>query len=166
MALKFETVSESLPFQALMIKNVKIPLMDGINVLFDKEASKIAKLRGMNNIWKALKTISALPSPTKENTWHPNAHNMIDLRDYVLSCVEGKKGNTYNGLHTIRKWFIENVFNLIIYIYNLDPPWRWIIDSVKDKALKMKWQPRGWNDDWHKWDWYEWWDEQCEVEKK
>lgn len=152
MALKHQTIYSSLPVQSYMIQMVKKPILDSVPIIFAKDATKIRKLRATVELWRALKALAHLPAPTIENTWHPNTHNLIELRDWIVSRIR-LSGN--------RNAFIEILFNLAIIIYDFDPPWRWIMDSVKDKAFKMDWKPRGFGDDWS--DGYNWW---LEDEKK
>lgn len=147
MVLKYETVYSTLPVQSYIIATVKKPILESIPVIFDPEASKTAKLKAAARLWRALQSMSRLPAPTKENTWHPNSHKLIELRDWLLSRLP--------TLHGQRRGLIEKLFNFVIIIYDYDPPWRWIMDSVKDKALDMNLKPRGYSDDWC--DGYEWW---------
>jgi len=146
MALKYQTIYSSLPFQALVIETVKKPLLEGVATIFDQNASKFDKLKAANKLWKAFQALCQLPKPTIENTWHPNSHNLIYLRDWLMEHLK---------LGGIRKAFIERMFNLVIIINDFDPPWRWVIDSVKDKAFEMDWKPRGYGDDWQ--EGYHWW---------
>jgi len=147
MALRFQTIYDELGVQAYMIEYIKKPILEGVETLFDPTASKINKLRALNKLWNALKAADVLPRPTIENTWHPNSHNFISLRDWIKSCLK---------LAGIRMGFIDRIFSIVIIIYDFDPPWRWMMDSVKDEAFKMEWKQRGWEDEWAP---YSWWDE-------
>lgn len=89
---------------------------------------------------------SKLPEPTKENTWHPNSHNLIEIRDEFFKHCK---------LNDERLQFIRVVFNFIIILYDFDPPWRWMIDSVKEEADKKKWEPKEYGHD-KRPDW-QWW---------
>jgi hypothetical protein len=139
MSLKFQTIYDDQAVQIFMIESIKTPLMEGVETIFDSNASKVSKLKAISKIGKALMAVDKLPRPTKENTWHPNAHNLIDIRDWIESCLE---------LAGIRMGFIDRVFNIAIIIYNFDPPWRYIMDSCKEKSDELTWKPRGWEDDW------------------
>ena len=144
--LKFESIYDELPTQILIIEEIKKPLLEGIAVIFDPTTRRKGKLKAAIGIYRALKAVSKLPEPTIEETWHPNCHNLIKLRDDLLLQL---------NLGKLRMGFIRNIFNFVIILYNFDPPWRWIIDSVKDQALEMEWIPRGFSDDWK--DDYDWW---------
>ena len=148
MVLKYQTIYSSLPAQALMIETIKKPILKSMDVLFDAGASKISKLKALSSLWKASEAVTRLPKPTIDNTWHPNSHNLIRIRDWLLGRL---------NLAKERMSLIERVFNLAIIIYDADPPWRWIMDGGKDEGLKMDWKPRGWGDDWSVG--YEWWKE-------
>ena len=148
MALRHQTIYFSLPVQTLIIHTIKKPILESAETIFDKKASKIDKLKALSTLWSAVKAVSCLPKPNLENTWHPNSHNLIKLRDWLLARL---------NLAKERVSLIERVFNLVIIIYDFDPPWRWIMDGVKDEALKTEWKPQGWGDDWS--DGYEWWKE-------
>ncbi len=148
MALKYQTIYSTLPCQALVIDTIKTPILEAVATIFDQAASKFDKLRAANKLWRAFKSLCQLPKPTKENTWHPNSHNIIDLRDWLMERLM---------LGGIRKSFVERMFNLVIIIYDFDPPWRWVIDSVINKAFEMEWKPRGYGDDWY--EGYHWWND-------
>jgi hypothetical protein len=126
---KHRTIYSSLPMQIFMIHAIKKPLMAVAGLILDK-----------------------IPEPTKENTWHPNSHNLIDIRDDFFTHMETDK-----SLASERLKIIRCVFNFIIILYDFDPPWRWMIDYVKDEAFKKKWEPRGYEDTWSKN--YTWWKE-------
>ena len=150
MTLKFETMYSELATQAYLINEVKKPLLEAVPVIFDPEAGKIAKLKAAVKLWRAMKALNQLPQPGIDNTWHPNAHNLIRLRDWVVSCIPKLAGE--------RRQIVEVFFDLVIILIDMDPPWRYIIDRVNDEALKMKWMSAGWNDDWV--ESYDWWEEQ------
>jgi len=131
-----------------MVHAIKKPALEAIETIFDPDASKIKKLRAANELWKAFKCISKMPEPTVENTWHPNSHNLIKIRDWLFEhCF----------LDAWRMGFIRKLMNFVIILYDFDPPWRWIMDSAKDEALKMDWKLRGFEDTWV--DGYHWWKE-------
>jgi len=145
-AEKNRTIYSSVPVQIFIINSIKQPMLDGVEVIFNPDASKITKLRAANQLWKAFQAMSKLPEPTVENTWHPNSHILIGLRDWLFErCFLSEK----------RNGFIRRLFNFVIILYELDPPWRWVIDSLKDEAFKKKWKLRGYQDTWI--DKYTWW---------
>ncbi len=142
------TVYYSLGMQLYMTETIKKPLMKAIAVLFDSEASKMGRLKALKIIWDVLQCMKGLPEPTKENTWHPNTHNLIDLRDWLFGCCK---------LNDLRMTFVRRVINFVIILYDFDPPWRWIFDSLREEAMRKDWKPRGFNDTWK--DTYKWWED-------
>lgn len=130
------TVYSTIPMQLYMMHSIKNPILNSIETIFNPDASKLDKFKSGRNLLKAFKAISKMPEPTIENTWHPNSHNMIILRDHLLKRLTPLK------LSDARRNIISRFFNLLITINDFDPPWRWMIDSVKDEALKMKWESR------------------------
>jgi len=139
-----KTIFFSLPMQVFMIHNIKTPAMEAVETIFSPDKSKMDKLKATRQLWKVYQAMQKLPEPTLENTWHPNTHNLIRLRDWLFErCFLGK----------LRMGFIRKVMNFAIILYDFDPPWRWIFDNLKDEALKMEWKPKGYEDDWT----YKWW---------
>jgi len=127
MSLKHKTIYSSLPVQVYMIHAIKKPILQSIG-----RGNLRTKLKAFRTIAAALKSIDKLPEPTPENTWHPNTHNLLLLRDWFL-----------------KHWFIRllclappvkrlfhRVTKGIIILYDFDPPWRSIMDLAKDKALE------------------------------
>ncbi len=142
-----KTVYFSLAMQMYMNVTIKKPALQGIAVLFG-ESSKVDKLKAAKMLWDAFQAIEGLPEPTKENTWHPNTHQLIELRDWLFErCFLGK----------LRMGFIRRVMNFLIILYDFDPPWRWIFDSVREQACSQEWKPRGFSDTWR--NDYGWWRE-------
>ena len=148
MPLQEKTIYFSLAMQIYMFSEIKAPLMKGVEVLFDPKAPKFQRLKAIKVIWDAFEAMKGLPEPTKDNTWHPNTHHLIDLRDWLFERC---------SLNILRMGFIRRIMNFVIIIYDFDPPWRWILDSLKDEAMKKQWQPRGFQDTWVKR--YDWWKE-------
>ncbi len=149
---KNKTVYSSVPLQIFMIHSIKQPLMESVNTLFNSDASKTQKIKAVRNLWKAYQAISKLPEPTIENTWHPNAHNVIHLRDWLSEHCYLK--DPWDG-------FMRRIFNFTAIIIDHDPPWCWIIDSVREEAMKMDWKPRGYEQENIKG--YPWWKEEDET---
>lgn len=146
MAVKYQTIYSSLGAQVLMTSLVKKPVLDSVAVIFSPEASKFKKLKALISLWRAYQAIDKFPRPTIENTWHPNSHNLVRLRDWLTTSAR---------LGSHRESFIERIMNLAIVIYDFDPPWRWVMDSAREKMGEMEWKARGYGDDWQ--DWYDWW---------
>ncbi len=142
------TVYFSLAMQLYMTETIKKPLLHAIGVLFSKDSSRIQKAKALKILWDVFEAMKGLPEPTKENTWHPNSHNLIDLRDWLFE---------HCNLNLLRMGLIRRVINFVIILIDFDPPWRWIFDSLREKAMKMEWKPRGWNDTWK--GTYAWWKE-------
>lgn len=143
-----KTIYFSLGMQMYMTETIKKPLIQGVNVLFNPKSTKLDKIKALRALWKAIDALKGLPEPTKENTWHPNTHNLIDLRDWLFGhCFLGEN----------RMGLIRRIINFVIILYDFDPPWRWIFDSLIGKAMCMEWKPRGFQDTWV--DSYNWWRE-------
>jgi hypothetical protein len=143
-----KTVYFSLAMQMYMNETIKKPVLKAFQVLFSDEYSNVQKLKALRVLWKAFKSLRGLPEPTKENTWHPNTHRLIELRDFLFERLK---------LCPARMGLIKRVMDFVIILYDFDPPWRYIFDSLKDEALKMEWQPRGFCDTWK--DTYKWFNE-------
>ncbi len=147
-SLPQKTVYFSLAMQMYMAQAIKAPAMQALSVLVNPKAKRFDKLRAAKMLYGAFQATQGLPEPTKENTWHSNTHNLIYLRDWLFQrCF----------LNGVRMNFIRRIMNFIIILYDFDPPWRWIFDSVREEAMKMACKPRGWNDTWK--DTYAWWRE-------
>ena len=112
--VKHLTIFSSLPMQVYMIHNIKKPILEGKKI--------------------ALRNIDRLPEPTVENTWHPNTHNLLILRDWFFKHWFIK----FLCIIPFIKRFLTRSSKFIIILYDFDPPWRWIFDSVKDKALELE----------------------------
>lgn len=120
--------------------------MQAIGILFDSKAPKLRKLKAAKQLWDAFEAMRGLPEPTVEITWHPNTHNVIELRDWLFDrCF----------LNELRMGFIRRIMNFVIILYDCDPPWRWILDSVREEALTKEWKSRGFGDTWT--ETYTWW---------
>ena len=142
------TIFYGIGAQMLMTHEIKMPVMKSFAILFNSKASKLKKLGALWALWRVFQATKCLPEPTKANTWHPNTRNLIDLRDWLFQRC---------GLGTLRLHLIRRVMNFCIILYDFDPPWRWIFDSVREEALKKEWKPRGFEDTWV--NTYYWWKE-------
>ncbi|KKN76900.1 hypothetical protein LCGC14_0365510 [marine sediment metagenome] len=148
MATEQSTIYSTIPMQIFMMNSIKKPILESVEIIFNPDASKIDKVKAARKLWKAVQLISKMPEPTLEGTWHPNSHNLIILRDWLCErCF----------LATERMGLIRRLMNFIIILYDFDPPWRWVLDSVKDEALKMEWKSRGYED--VRTETYAWWRE-------
>jgi len=146
MVTEQSTIYSTIPMQIFMINSIKKPIIDAVETLSSSDASKIDKVKAARKLWKAVHLISKMPEPTLESTWHPNSHNLIRLRDWLFErCFLGQK----------RMGLIRRLMNFVIILYDFDPPWRWVMDSLKDKAFEMEWKPKGYEDIRV----YEWWKE-------
>lgn len=118
------TIYSSLPMQVYMIHAIKAPILASVG-------KGNLKTR-FQTIAKSLKAIDKLPEPTAENTWHPNTHNLLLLRDWLfahwfirLICL----------IPPVKR-LLRRITKGVVILYDFDPPWRWVLDSVKDKALQ------------------------------
>ena len=143
---KKKTIYSSLPMQVFMIHAIKKPLIEGVNTLFSPDAKLKDKIGAIRELWKAFKAFQKMPEPTKENTWHPNSHNLIEIRDeFFKHCF----------LDEIRRRFIRNIFNFVIILYDFDAPWRMMIDWCVEEWLKKDWKPRWYETALpHNWSWW------------
>jgi len=87
-----------------------------------------------------------MPEPTIENTWHPNAHRMITVRDeFKVNC----------SLPPERKDTILAMMNFAIMLYDYDPPYRDLMDWAKERIDELGWEPRfSMNLIAHNWKWW------------
>ena len=127
------TIYSALPMQVYMIHAVKMPLIEGVNLFLDPEASKLQKVRALRLVYKAVKAMAKLPEPTVESVWHPNTLNIIALRDWFFERCH---------LGFARLSFVRTLFNFVIILYDFDPPWRWMMDSLLAKAFGMGWKEK------------------------
>jgi len=139
-----KTIYFSIPVQAFITLNIKQPILEAVKDIFGSPFWR--KFIAIWHLWKAYKATAYLPEPNAENTWHPNTRNHIYLRDWLFErCF----------LDKLRMSFIRRLMNFVIVIYDFDPYWRWIIDSVREEIKKLKWEKRGYQDNRI----YEWWRE-------
>jgi len=103
-----------------MIHAIKTPLMEGM-----RDLSSL-KLNNMKKLWRVYEAIRKLPEPTKDKTWHPNTHKIIEFREWFYE----------------RYWFLRfthPIFNFVVIIYDFDAPWRFMIDKIKREASTLDW---------------------------
>jgi len=134
---RHKTIYSSLPVQVYMIHAIKKPILDAIyNVR--NQGGLIPKAKAGIGILKALNKMDKLPDPDLENTWHPNTQNLLIMRewffDYWIVRMLCPIPFIKKPLHRITKG--------IVILYDFDPPWRWMLDSLKDRAFELT------SDDW------------------
>ena len=129
------TIYFTFPMQSVISLSIKALI---------SKAFRVNRFKAIWYLWKAYRRLIYLPEPTLENTWHPNTHNLIQARDWLLKNC---------GLSDNRKSIIRTLINFVIILYDFDSPWRWIIDSLREKMLEMEWKERGYEDKRH----YDWW---------
>ncbi len=129
-----KTVYESIPAQLFMTRNIKTPAMAMVKTVFDPSASMFSKVMALWRLWKVYRATCKLPDPSLEMDLDPNARNLVILRNWLFKhCF----------LADIRMGFVRQVFKFTIILMQMDQPWRWILDNVREEAMKMKWQPKG-----------------------
>lgn len=107
----YGTPFASFPLQTLMITKIKRPLLKLVAMFGDH-----------------------FPEPTKENTWHPNSHHLIDLRDeFFRHCFIPNEE---------RIKLLRIIFNFVIVIYDYDRPYRMMMDWCKEQLDRKQWAPR------------------------
>jgi len=84
-----------------------------------------------------IKAFEDMPKePTKENTTHPNAHALIDIRDWFLENLElSHLGQPYYKLY-------RALWNLLIIKYNCDSDYAFFLDVILEKWQTTLWKPR------------------------
>jgi hypothetical protein len=114
-----QTVYTSCEWQERMIREVKGPVVAAVECLMNPEAGYGEKARRLLSLRRALMAFKEFPEPVKGNTWHPNSHVLIEIRDeFFRHCRLGE------GRNTLFRLFI----NFIIILYDYDPPYRMMID--------------------------------------
>jgi len=124
----------TVPMQLFITLEIKRPIIWGVVTLFSPKAPLPLKIKAARKIWKAYKSFQSLPEPTKENTGgNRNVLNLIELRDRFFRCCHLDKN---------RLDFIRDIFNFVIMIYAFDPPWRFMMDTVREWGTEMEWELR------------------------
>lgn len=118
--------------ERFLVSDVKAPLMQGLNALFDGSGG-YSRLKAL---WRAYKAMRELPEPTKENTYYPNTKLIIELRDEFFSLENNPS----------RHKAFRTIWNFVIILYDYDRYYRHRIDWVIEKMFKLVnmglWQPR------------------------
>jgi hypothetical protein len=105
---KRQTIFTSSPYQKFMIHGIKAPLLKLLNLFAER-----------------------FPEPTKENTWCPNSHTLIDIRDeFFRWCHLDKRRNRV----------LRAIINFVIVMYDYDPPYRMMIDWWVEQIEAKKWR--------------------------
>ncbi len=114
------TIFTSLPYQTFMVHAIKAPAIESLMLLISPEAGKADKFKALLQLRKALKAFDEkFPEPTEENTWHPNSHRLIRIRDEFFKHCH---------LDESRQKLLRLGTNFVIVIYDYDPPYRMMID--------------------------------------
>ena len=127
-AKKRQTVFSSYEWQHRMVEEVKGPALEGLMDILSSNYGR--RLGGLLKLRRAMQAWVDFPEPTKENTWHPNSHRLIDIRDDFLSLCQLDEKH-------IR--FIRLAINFIIVLYDYDPPYRMLIDWWAKKLGMTNW---------------------------
>jgi len=113
--------------QVFIGREIKVPFLEVIN------SNRLITLRNVRLLLKIKKRIEGkIPSPTKENTWHPNTHAMIDTRDWFFQHVklEGRRARV-----------LRIIWDSIIIMHDFDIVYRFYIDKAGEKLREVKWIP-------------------------
>lgn len=97
------------PFRQFVIYVVKAPLQKAIE-----------------------KAASLLPEPTLENTYHPNSHKLIKIRDRFMEYED----------NNFKIKLFKAAFNLLIIEYEHDEYYRDRFDWIVEVLREIKWRPR------------------------
>ena len=109
------TVFGSLNVQTFIVHAIKAPM------IFAFKHSRILKLID-----------KVLPEPTVENTWHPNTHRLLAIReDFFRHC-----NLTPERIHLLRV-----VSKFVIIIHDYDTPYRAMINWCVQELFKSGWEP-------------------------
>ncbi len=114
-----QTIYASYEWQKKMIDDIKAPLMEGIIKLLNPVCGAKEKLGALLKLRRAAQSLAGFPEPVKDNTWHPNSHRMIEIRDEFFKHCQLDEG---------RRRFIHLIIDFIIILYDYDPPYRMMID--------------------------------------
>ncbi len=118
--------------QAVIVYRVKAPLVAAVNRLAAGRLTILEVIHILRVLWLVRRAIRELPEPTRENTWNPNTHILLDLRDYLLEHIR---------LTPDRVHFFEVVTKLGIICYDYDTPYRRMVDKCVEKLQASDWQP-------------------------
>jgi hypothetical protein len=114
------------PQQSFIVDSIKAPLLANIQLIRTGTAKE--KVKAALGLRQVAKDFRKLPVPTVENTWHPNSHKLIEVRDSIS-----------------RKYFLgsNSLFNLgadfLIVMYDYDPPYRDMADDVYEQLRSRPW---------------------------
>ncbi len=109
-----------------IIDKIKAPLLTLLIHTGDKQMG----LKGLVVLLKLARNFYKLPEPTKENTWHPNSHALIKLRDEFFR----------HEVNTSRHSAFRAVWKFVIILYDSDWYYRERIDWVMGYFHKMSWE--------------------------
>lgn len=121
------SIYSSVAYQLFLMFQVKKPLMDSLEMIF--RVCLHGKRKEIQKFRKALRAIDKLPEPAAGNTRQANTGNILYLRSWLYRRLMGK----------VIKRLAGRLIKLGIIIYDFDPPWRWVMDNLKDRALEMDW---------------------------
>jgi len=121
----------SYEWQQEMIHKVKAPAIKAILTIIDPSSSKAEKAGALLKGYRAAKSLGQFPEPTKENTWNPNTHRLINTRDeFFRHCHLDEK----------RRKVLRLGINFIIIMYDHDPPYRMMIDWWAKQLKVQNWE--------------------------
>lgn len=142
-----QTIFSSYAIQQRMINEIKAPLTEATAVLTNPASGYGIKLKALMKLRTVDKAFQQFPEPTKENTWHPNSHRIIEIRDEFFQ-------HSY-GLSAQRLKLLRTGINFVIIIYDYDPPYRMMIDWWAKQLQIQNWRYdipiRVGNYDWSGW---------------
>lgn len=144
------TIYDTIPMQIFFIKNIKEPLENivltltlfGLNrvqrviiavliaiiMIVMGKGKYLPKIAWMPQ--KILRSLEGIPTPTKEDTYCPNTHILIDAeREYFKHFYHEQD----------RARFMRAFFKFLIILYYYDLPWRLKIDWVLRFLHNQSW---------------------------
>jgi len=110
--------------QEIIVNHVNAPLRD----ILMSRMNPFRKLIKLNRLIEVI--LKGFPDPTIENTWHPNTHRLIVMRDDFFTHL--KMPSRHKVLWAIWKY--------TIYAYDYVPVYRYLIDRTLELWLKSGWE--------------------------
>jgi len=117
--------------QAMIVHDIKLPLVRAVNRLITTP-TLYQFIFAVRVLWTVYRLVAnKLPEPTKANTWHPNTHRLIDVRDYALAHIR---------LTAPKKRFLSVVSKFIIMVHDYDTPYRPMISKCVELLIASGWE--------------------------
>ncbi len=126
---KWLTVFSSLPMQVYIGRAIKIPLRDALVRLLGKPLNMFELIHILLELNRIKKLVLKLPEPTKENTWRPTSHTLIEVRDEFFAHLDMPS----------REKELRAIWNFGIIINDYDIPYRHLINRAVEIFREKEW---------------------------